>query len=264
MKKGLIITVILIVIFLIIRRLNAAKGQDAAKEIGKLGNRDDEKKNSELKPSMKGLTKQGLPVVNIIQVRDSLMKNGITNNHLITGILATIAKESLFVPKRENMNYTTAERLTKIFPSYFKTKEDAQPYVKQPEKLANKVYGGKYGNNSNGDGWKYRGSAYNGITFKDNYKRYGKAIGVDLVNNPDRANDLTVAADLISAYYLDTLPNLLAKYGAKNINDFNDENNALTIAINATAGAKAKQWVIDWAKENALKFIDEVRPYSIV
>lgn len=264
MKKGAIVIVILVVIFFVVRRLNAAKGQQAMKGLGKLGKLGDEKKNPELKTAMKGTTRQGLPVANIIQVRDSLMKNGITNKHLITGILSTVAKESLFVPKRENMNYTSAKRLTEIFPSFFKTEEDAKPYVKQPEKLANKVYGGRYGNNNDGDGWKYRGSAYNGITFKDNYKKYGKMIGVNLVENPDRANELPISADLISAYYIDTLPNLLAKYGAKDINDFKDEDTALTISVNATAGAKAKQWVIDWSKENALKFIDEVRPYSVV
>lgn len=45
----------------------------------------------------------------------------------------------------------------------------------------------KHGHKEKGDGYKYRGRGLVHLTWKDNYKKAGDAIGVDLVKNPDLA-----------------------------------------------------------------------------
>lgn len=51
--------------------------------------------------------------------------------------------------------------------------------------IANIVYGGRYGNNLNGDGYLYRGRGLKQVTFHDNYVACGKALGIPLADNPD-------------------------------------------------------------------------------
>lgn len=52
------------------------------------------------------------------------------------------------------------------------------------EAIANLVYGGRYGNNLNGDGWLYRGRGLKQITFKDNYAACGKSLDLNLIAEP--------------------------------------------------------------------------------
>ena len=87
----------------------------------------------------------------------------------------------------ENLNYGW-EGLRKVFKKYFPTEADARAYDRQPERIANRVYGGRMGNGpeSSGDGWRYRGRGPIQLTGKDNYRACGAAIGVDLVNEPER------------------------------------------------------------------------------
>lgn len=54
------------------------------------------------------------------------------------------------------------------------------------------------GNTTAGDGYKYRGRGYAQITGKDNYKRFGDLLGVDLVSDPDKALDPLIAFKILS------------------------------------------------------------------
>jgi putative chitinase len=67
--------------------------------------------------------------------------------------------------------------------------------------IANMVYGGRYGNNTAGDGWRYRGGGIMQITFMANYADGRDAIGVDIVGAPERVTEPTIAARLAGWFW---------------------------------------------------------------
>lgn len=92
-----------------------------------------------------------------------------------------------FAKFQENLNYG-AKGLRGIFGKYFPTDQMAVAYERKPEKIANKVYGGRMGNGpeSSGDGWKYRGRGALQLTGKDNYKALSQYLGKpEILTNPD-------------------------------------------------------------------------------
>ena len=91
-----------------------------------------------------------------------------------------------FSAVNENLNYK-AESLTKVFHKYFPDMETANEYAKQPEKIANRVYGNRMGNGDeeSGDGWKYHGRGLIQLTGKNNYDACGEALDKDLDEDAD-------------------------------------------------------------------------------
>jgi putative chitinase len=101
-------------------------------------------------------------------------------------------------PILENMNYTTAARIRAVWPSRFPTIESAQPFVRQPQRLANHVYGSRMGNRpGTDDGFRFRGRGFVQITGRDNYTRAGRFLAVDLIADPERALELTLSARIL-------------------------------------------------------------------
>jgi uncharacterized protein YfkK (UPF0435 family) len=130
-------------------------------------------------------------------------------------MMANVEKESNFNPRNEEI-----PRAEKIFSMFgppgvkggqpengknkvrFQTLQEAQDIVAAgPEAYFNKVYDGRMGNTSPGDGYKYRGRGFIQITGKDMYNRVGKMIGEDLVGNPDLANKPEIAAKIVPAFF---------------------------------------------------------------
>lgn len=114
-------------------------------------------------------------------------KFGINSPLRLSHFLSQCAHESgNFKFVRENLNYS-ADGLRKIFPKYFPTLEAANKYARQPEKIANKVYGNRMGNGdeASGDGFKFRGRGYIQLTGKDNYAAFDKFVDDDIMANPD-------------------------------------------------------------------------------
>jgi putative chitinase len=118
-------------------------------------------------------------------------------------VLAQVKSESNFVPKSENLNYSSPERIQTVFgKGRFPTVESAKPYVKNPEALANYVYAHTDGNSELGDGWKYRGRGFLQHTGKAQYESIKKYTGIDVVSNPDLLNSPDVAAKAVPWFFL--------------------------------------------------------------
>lgn len=140
---------------------------------------------------------------NIKLMIDAMKEEGITDPKAQIGILSVIAKESGFKPKDEiDYSSTSNSRIRSIFGKRVSKYSDQEldSIKRDPKKFFDVVYGGRFGNAPD-EGYKYRGRGFNGLTFKGNYKKYGNMIGVDLVSNPDLANDPKVAAKLAVAFF---------------------------------------------------------------
>lgn len=85
----------------------------------------------------------------------------------------------------EGLYYSSPERICAVWPRRFPTVADARPYARNPEALANKVYGGRMGNTAPGDGWRNRGSGLIQITGADNLRAVQKATGIPVYDNPN-------------------------------------------------------------------------------
>ena len=105
----------------------------------------------------------------------------------IAAFIGQCAHESgNFKTLQENLNYS-AEALCRVWPSRFPSVEAAQPYHRNPDKIANKVYGGRMGNGTEetGEGSLYKGRGLIQLTGKDNYRLASDALSEDFVSSPD-------------------------------------------------------------------------------
>lgn len=105
----------------------------------------------------------------------------IDSTERIAMFLAQVGVESGGLRHREeNLNYS-AERLMQVFPRHFRG-VDVNQYARNPEKIANRVYGNRMGNGpeSSGDGWRYRGRGLIQLTGKNNYLAFADAMAMSL------------------------------------------------------------------------------------
>ena len=136
-------------------------------------------------------------------------------------------------PITENMNYS-ARRIPQVFSARRLKGHTPSQLAGNPQKLANVVYSGMLGNGSiaSGDGWRYRGHGLVQLTGKDNFRRFGQIIGVDLVRQPQLALRMDIAAKALIVGIRDGL------YTGKKASDYlpGDYRNARRI-INGTFDA---------------------------
>jgi len=128
-----------------------------------------------------------IPDAVIQMIPETAAKFNINSPLRLAHFLAQCGHESGgFKATSENLNYS-AKGLMGIFKKYFPTEALANAYQRNPQKIANKVYANRManGDEASGDGYKFRGRGYIQLTGKDNYTQFGKAIGEDILSNPD-------------------------------------------------------------------------------
>jgi len=101
------------------------------------------------------------------------------------------------------------------------------------------------GNVKKGDGRRYRGRGPIQITGRYNYEKYGKRLGIDLINKPELAETAEIGVKIAILYWLDHGLNALADKDdirgiTKRINGgFNGLNSRIAMLENAKRNIKA-------------------------
>jgi len=145
----------------------------------------------------------------------------------VAAFLAQTAHESgNYRAIKENLNYK-AESLMRVWPRYFPNMEVARAYAQQPERIANRAYGGRMGNGpeETGDGWKFAGKGLIQLTGKDNYTRYAQSLEISL----DEASEhlTTFEGCVQSAAWF---------WEANNLNQWADSGDMLTLTKRINGG----------------------------
>jgi putative chitinase len=128
-----------------------------------------------------------IPDTVIAQIPGVMENFGVNTPLRLAHFLAQCGHESGgFRLTQENLNYS-AKGLMGTFKKYFPTQALADAYARQPQKIANKVYGGRMGNGleASGEGFKFRGRGYIQLTGKQNYTAFDLAVEDDILANPD-------------------------------------------------------------------------------
>lgn len=182
-----------------------------------------------------------------------LNKHGISNPLVQRAILATIGKESGFTATRESSyRNTPPSRIREVFGSRFSdlSDEEINNIKKDEAKFFERTYGGEWGkknlgNTQPGDGFKFIGRGFHGLTGRTNYQAYTDMLrragtNVDLTSTPEiLEKNPNIAAEVNALYFLKGLsdPLIRRKYGNSSPNDFDDFETALKAVVNTNAGS---------------------------
>jgi putative chitinase len=119
----------------------------------------------------------------------------ITDPNARAAIMAQVGHESgNFTMLSENLNYK-AGTLMKLFPKKFSGPQDAEAVAAGgPQKVAERLYGGRMGNapEGGGEGFMYRGRGFIQLTGKQNYTKFGYSSNPDDVSKPEAAADTAI------------------------------------------------------------------------
>lgn len=132
---------------------------------------------------------------------ESMDANGITPGRRAAAYLPNIINETHLSQLVENMTYTTSARLMANWPARFPTVASCAPYLRNGPALAEKVYGGRYGNNQPGDGWLFRGRGLIQVTFRGNYEPLAKRLGIPLLQLLEMMEHRQGASDVSALWW---------------------------------------------------------------
>jgi len=127
---------------------------------------------------------------------------------------------------KENLSYG-AKGLMTTFKKYFPNEELAKQYERKPEKIANRVYGGRMGNGdeASGDGYRFCGRGLIQLTGRNNYTKFAADLGISIED--------TVA-------YLETPAGAVSSAGwfwdNNNLNQYCDKDDFVTLTKRINGG----------------------------
>lgn len=188
---------------------------------------------------------------NMAAVERALRAINITTPVLIRAVMGNIWKECGGIPIKENLRYckTSNERLRRIFTSRLQKFSESELNVIKcnEQRLAEIIYGvqsgatGKnLGNDLPGDGYKYLGRGFIGITGKAIYRNVSRGVYGDdrLVTNPDMLLEVEASAKA-AAYFINLgLGNMARRLGF-NLNTLTqDQANLLVTSVIAGQAIK--------------------------
>ena len=187
-----------------------------------------EKKKSSKPDASKTLT----GTVHEAALTQAAREAGITDITELAAFLAQTAHESHNF--QSMVEYGDKNYFKQYEPRFLKDKKTGKiiidPETKKYKNFNKKAH--RLGNDTRGDGIRYKGRGYIQITGKDNYRRVGNKIGVDLVKNPQLAEKPEIAAKIAIMYWkMRTQPE---------VSDFNDVR-AVTKTINPALDQLAKR-----------------------
>lgn len=142
--------------------------------------------------------------------------SGITDPKEQAMFMAQLDHESGgFSKTEESFKYKSADRLMQVSASARKMGKPAveQAMAKGPEAIAELMYGGRMGNKNPGDAFAFRGRGAIQLTGRENYTRAGKALGIDLANNPELAAEPENSAKIAAWYWKTNKLTTAAKNG---------------------------------------------------
>jgi putative chitinase len=145
-------------------------------------------------------------------INDAMAEWSIDNPYRQAAFLAqTLHESAQFKQLSENLHYS-AQRLRQVWPAHFHSDEEASAYAGNPEKLANRIYANRLGNGdeASGHGWSYRGRGLIQLTGRTSYERCGRALGLDLLTQPDQLQEPEGAARSAGWFWSEASLNELA------------------------------------------------------
>jgi predicted chitinase len=131
------------------------------------------------------------------------LKNDGYTDEATAAVMGVVGGESGFKTFKEtSYKNTSNSRIRSIFPTKLGKMSDNKldKLKKSDEDFFNVVYGGMYGNAPN-EGYEYVGRGFNGITFKDNYKKAQECTGIGFVAEPKLMEIPENAAKALSCYF---------------------------------------------------------------
>jgi predicted chitinase len=192
-----------------------------------------------------------IPVENVSALEAAMDRHGITNEFARKAILGVISKESATLVPEVGYNSTSNDRIRMIFGERVSSLSDSEltALKNNQTKFWDRVYGpddptgrgAKYGNTQPGDGEKYRGRGFNGITFKSNYKKLQQVFdeigklktegNIDIVDNPELLENPDIAAEFAILYFINSF-----KGRRKDLNSYKSLESAVEDYVQANAG----------------------------